>query len=366
VLRNPRYAGAYVFGRTKACRRPTGRGGYKPQPQEKWHTLILDAHPGYVSWQQYQDHLQTLHFCGRAHGQNRRHSPPGQGPALLQGLVVCGICGRRMTVKYHTRAATQLPDYICQRGSVERGQPICQQVPGAGVDQAVGALLLELVQPVTLELAFAAQAELQTRLEEVARLRRQQVERAQYEADVARSRFMQVDPNNRLVTAALEADWNEKLRTLTAAQEQCEQQRQKDQKSLDDASRQQVLALARDLPRPLHDPHTSDQDRKRVVRLLIEDVTLTKPDQIKVQIRLKGGATRTLMVPLPVHIGKSVRPACVGRCSGRRRGVNRARREISVSRAAKRPSLRQRRAMSACPDFRTTERRLCQAARVYL
>ena len=304
VLRNPRYAGAYVFGRTKACRRSTGRGGYKPQPQEKWPVLIPNAHAGYISWQQYQDHLQTLHACARAHGQDRRHSPPGQGPALLQGLVVCGVCGRRMTVKYHTRARTLVPDYMCQHESTEHGHAICQQVPGAGVDQAVGALLLELVQPVTLELAFAVQAELQGRLEEVARLRRQQVERAQYEADVARSRFMQVDPNNRLVAAALEADWNDKLRVLTAAEEQYEQQRQKDQMSLDDASRQQVLALARDLPRLWHDPHTSDQDRKRVVRLLIEDVTLTKPDQIKVQIRLKGGATRTLSVPLPLDAPK--------------------------------------------------------------
>jgi len=301
VLRNPRYAGAYVFGRTKACQRSTGRGGYKPQPQEKWHTLIPDAHPGYISWQQYQDHLQTLHACGRAHGQDRRHSPPGQGPALLQGLVVCGVCGQRMTVKYHWRQATLVPDYICQKGSTERGQAVCQQVPGAGVDEAVGELLLELVQPVTLELAIAVQAELQIRLEEVARLRRQQVERAQYEVDIARSRFMQVDPNNRLVATALEADWNDKLRALTIAEEQYEQQRQKDQMSLDETSRQQVLALARDLPRLWRDPHTSDQDRKRMVRLLIEDVTLTKPDQIKVQIRLKGGAPRTLLVPLPLN-----------------------------------------------------------------
>jgi DNA invertase Pin-like site-specific DNA recombinase len=285
VLRNPRYAGAYAFGRTKACRRSTGRGGYKPQPQEKWQVLIPDAHPGYITWQQYQDHLQTLHACGRAHGQDRRHSPPGQGPALLQGLVVCGVCGRRMTVKYHTRARSLVPDYVCQGESIERGRAICQQVPGAGVDQAVGALLLELVEPVTLDLAFAVQAELQSRLEEVARLRRQQVERARYEADLARSRFMQVDPNNRLVATALEADWN-------------------DQMSVDDASRQQVLALARDLPRLWRNPQTSDQDRKRVVRLLIEDVTLTKPDQIKVQIRLKGGATRTLAVPLPLNAGQ--------------------------------------------------------------
>jgi DNA invertase Pin-like site-specific DNA recombinase len=304
VLRNPRYAGAYVFGRTKACRRSTGRGGYKPQPQEKWPVLIPDAHPGYISWQQYQDHLQTLHACGRAHGQDRRHSPPGQGPALLQGLVVCGVCGRRMTVKYHTRARSLVPDYVCQGECIQRGRAICQHIPGAGVDQAVGALLLQLVEPVTLELAFAVQAELQSRLDEVARLRRQQVERARYDADLARGRFMQVDPNNRLVATALEADWNDKLRALTAAEEQYEQQRQKDQMSVDDASRQQVLALARDLPRLWRNPHTSDQDRKRVVRLLIEDVTLTKPEQIKVQIRLKGGATRTLVVPLPLNAGQ--------------------------------------------------------------
>jgi hypothetical protein len=131
-------------------------------------------------------------------------------------------------------------------------------------------------------------------------LRRQQVQRARYEADVARSRFMQVDPNNRLVADALEADWNDKLRVLTEAQEQYEQQRQKDRVTLDEQSRQKVLALAQDLPRLWHDPNTSDQDRKRMVRLLIEDVTLTRNDKIQAQIRFKGGATRTLALPVPL------------------------------------------------------------------
>jgi DNA invertase Pin-like site-specific DNA recombinase len=299
ILRNPRYAGAFVFGRTRACRRAHGQPGYRPLPQDQWHTLLPGVHPGYITWEQYQEHLRTLRACAQARGRERRQSPPGQGPALLQGLVVCGVCGRRMTLRYHTRHGHQLVDYMCQQDSTQKSQPVCQHVQGAGIDAGIGALLLEMMQPVTLELAFAVQAELQTRLEEVDRLRRQQIERAQYEADLARSRFMQVDPKNRLVADALEADWNGKLRLLTEAQEQYQQQRQQDHLVLDDAQRRQVLALAQDLPRLWRDPATCDQDRKRMVRLLIEDVTLTKTDRIKVQIRFKGGATRTLDLPVP-------------------------------------------------------------------
>jgi len=304
VLRNPRYAGAFVYGRMKACKWANGQSGAKPLPQDQWHTLIPDANPGYISWQQYQDNMRTLRACAQAQGKDRRNSPPGQGPALLQGLVVCGVCGRRMSVRYHKRQGKLVVDYTCQHESHEHGQDVCQQIPGWGIDQSVGELLLEMVQPVTLELAFAVQAELQARLEEVDQLRRQQVERARYEADVARNRFMQVDPNNRMVADALEADWNDKLRALTEAQEQYEQQRQKDRVVLDDQSRQKVLALAQDLPRLWHDPNTTDQDRKRMVRLLVEDVTLTKNAEIRVQIRFKGGATRELMLPRPLSAWK--------------------------------------------------------------
>jgi len=262
---------------------------------------LPDAHPGYITWPQYQDNLRTLRACAQAHGHDRRKSPPGQGPALLQGRVVCGVCGRRMTVRYHRRRAGLAGDYLCQREGIEHGHRICQQIPGSGIDRAIGELLLERVQPVTLELAFAVQAELQARLEEVDQLRRQQVERARYETELARSRYMQVDPNNRLVADALEADWNNKLRALSESQEHYEQQRQRDRTVLDEAGRQQVLVLAQDLPRLWQDPATSDQDRKRMVRLLIEDVTLTKAKTLRVQIRFKAGAARTLVLPLPLN-----------------------------------------------------------------
>jgi DNA invertase Pin-like site-specific DNA recombinase len=304
MLRNPRYTGAFVFGRSKMCQSFNGRKSQKQQAQEDWHTLIPDAHAGYISWQQYQDNLRSLRACAQAHGQDRRKSPPGQGPALLQGLVICGVCGRRMTVRYHQRHGGMVGDYVCQKEIVEHARDPCQHMPGAGIDAAIGALLLEMMGPVSLELAFAVQVELQTRMEQADQLRRQQVERAQYEADLARNRYMQVDPRNRLVADTLEADWNVSLRILSQAQEHYREQRKTDGNTLDETSRQQVLALSQDLPRLWRDTHTSDQDRKRMVRLLIEDVTLTRADGLKVQIRFRGGATKVLTVPRPLTVGE--------------------------------------------------------------
>jgi hypothetical protein len=146
---------------------------------------------------------------------------------------------------------------------------------------------------------LAVQQELQQRLDEADRLRRQHVERARYEADLARERFLQVDPKNRLVADALEADWNDKLRALTEAQEQYERRRQADRAVLDKESQSRILALTTDFPKLWTSPKTPARERKRMVRLLIEDVTLSKGEQITVEVRFKGGATRTLSLPPP-------------------------------------------------------------------
>ncbi len=145
-------------------------------------------------------------------GGDRRRSPAREGPALLQGLILCGRCGQRMTVRYHVRHGRLCPDYVCQREGIEHAQPVCQHVPGSGIDEAIGALLIEAVSPVALEVALTVQQELQSRLEEADSLRLKQVERAQYEADLARRRYMRVEPEHRLVADSLEAEWNSKLR----------------------------------------------------------------------------------------------------------------------------------------------------------
>lgn len=204
-----------------------------------------------------------------------------------------------MTVRYHQRRAALYPTYVCQREGIDRGTPICQDVPGAGIDDAVGATLVAMVSPAALEVALAVQQELAGRIEEADRLRHNQVERARYEADVARRRFIKVDPDNRLVADALEAEWNGRLRELAAAQAEYERKRIADRKIIDDEQRKQVLALATDFPRLWRDPKTSMRERKRMARLLIEDVTLARSDAIAVNLRFKGGATKTLSLPLP-------------------------------------------------------------------
>jgi hypothetical protein len=261
--------------------------------------LLPQAHAGYISWEEYEENQRRLLECAQAHGQDRRASPPREGPALLQGLVVCGKCGRRMTVRYHFRRGRLAPEYLCQHEGIEHGQPKCQTMQGPGIDDAVGKMLVETVTPTALDLTLAIQQELQGRLDEADRLRKNQIERAQYEADLAQRRYMQVDPGNRLVAASLEAEWNERLRLLHEAQQEYERRRQTEPLMIDSAQRKQVLALATDFPALWNDSRTSYRDRKRMVRLLIDDVTLVKGGELTVQVRFKGGATRTLALPLP-------------------------------------------------------------------
>lgn len=299
TLHNPRYAGAFVYGRFRTVRTPAGREGCHKLPPDEWHTVLPDAHPGYISWAQYQDNQRRLREAAQAHGNDRRQSPAGEGPALLQGLAICGRCGQRMSVRYHSRRGRLCPEYVCQRQGIERGERRCQCLPGSGIDQEIGGLLLQALTPVALEVSLAVQQELQGRLEEADCLRRQQVERARYEADLARQRYLRVDPNNRLVADALEADWNDKLRALTEAQEDYQRRSEADRVLLDEAGMARVRALATDLPRLWRDPQTSDQERKRILRLLIEDVTLLKGEAMTAHVRFRGGATRTVTVAIP-------------------------------------------------------------------
>ncbi len=299
VLHNPRYAGAFVFGRHGQHRSPDGRVRPTPLPREQWHTLLLDAHPGYIAWEQYEENQKTLRDNACAHGRDRRQSPPREGPALLQGLVMCGVCGDRMTVRYHNRQGRQLPIYVCQRDRIEYAGRICQHIPGAGIDDAIGELLLHTVTPTALEVALTVQDELRKRIDEVDQLHRQRVERAQHEVELARRRFMQVDPDNRLAADALEADWNDKLRVHKESQERYEEQRKELLAELSDEQRAQIAAIATDFPALWRDPKTPHRDRKRMVRLLIEDATIIKRDTLSIQVRFKGGATQALSLPLP-------------------------------------------------------------------
>jgi Recombinase zinc beta ribbon domain/Recombinase len=301
LLHSPRYAGAFCYGRTRTRRNVEGGPTLQKLPREQWHTLIVGAHAGYISWEKYEHNQRKLLENAQAYGADRR-GPPREGPALLQGLAICGVCGYRMTVHYHRSGARLIPEYLCEKSTAVRtAERSCGAISGVQLDRAIGELLVEAVTPLTLEVALAVQQELEQRAEEADRLRRTQVERARYEAELARRRFMRVDPDNRLVADSLESEWNEKLRLHAEAQQEYERQRQADT-SLTEQQRAEILALATDFPRLWNDPQTPQRERKRMARLLIEDITLHQTSQLTARVRFKGGATKVLNLPIPLNV----------------------------------------------------------------
>jgi len=226
IMRSPRYAGAYVFGRTRMRKKMDGSfKAISKLPREQWHTLLQNAHPGYISWDEYEANQRRLDQNVRFRSSDRRNSPPREGPALLQGIVLCGRCGERMMVHYRKHGDSLIPEYFCRESSFGLTRRVlCQQMPGGDLDAAIGKLLVEVMTPLALEVALGVRAEIQSRLQEADRLRRAQVDRARYEVQLAQRRYMQVDPANRLVADALKTDWNEKLRILKNAQEEYEHQ----------------------------------------------------------------------------------------------------------------------------------------------
>jgi len=299
TLHNPRYAGAFVYGRRRTRKTGDGKLTFEAVPREQWTALIRDAHPGYISWDRFETNQRQLAGNAYAHGAERAAGPAREGPALLQGLVVCGRCGRRMSVRYHQRRGQEVPDYTCMGEAIQGGARTCLVIPGEGVDAAISELLLETVTPLALEVALSVQAELEARADEADRLRRSHVERARQRAELARRRYLAVDPDNRLVADTLEADWNDALRALQAAQEEYERASAAAKAALSDEQKQRIRALAADFPALWTDPATPQRERKRVARLLLEDVTLNRTDQIHAHVRLRGGQTRSLTVPLP-------------------------------------------------------------------
>ena len=304
ALHNPRYAGAFAYGRRRNRKTADGKITSHMLPREQWTVLIPDTHPGYLTWEQHEHNLRTLADNARAHGQDRAGGPAREGPALLQGLAVCGVCGRRMSVHYHQRRGTLVPDYRCVRENIQRYSSQCQTIPGHRVDETISQLLLDTVTPLALEVALTVQAELEGRADEADQLRRSHVERARHHAEQARRRYLAVDPDNRLVADTLEADWNDKLRALQTAQDDYQRDSTAARAALTEEHKTRVRQLASHFPTLWSDPATPQRERKRIARLLIEDVTLSRTDQIHLHVRFRGGQTTSLTLPLPTPVGE--------------------------------------------------------------
>jgi DNA invertase Pin-like site-specific DNA recombinase len=304
ILHNPRYAGAFVYGRTRSGRTAELRTTTLKVARDDWLVLIPDAHVGYISWEEYERNQATLQRNAGAFADGRRGSVPREGVGLLQGRVVCGLCGARMRVRYQKVGGKQEPYYQCTEASVRNAGKLCQSIRGRSIDDAISALLLEIVSPAALDVALAVQDEIADRIRQADAVREAQLERVRYEAELARRRYLKVDPDNRLVADTLEADWNERLRQLDALQCEQEKQRETDRALLADDARERIAALSQDFPRLWQDPRTTPVERKRMVALLLEDITLVKGDKIEVYLRFRGGKTHSLTVPRPLPMSR--------------------------------------------------------------
>jgi DNA invertase Pin-like site-specific DNA recombinase len=299
LLHNPRYAGAYVYGRQRTLRKPDGKEAAITLPRSDWQVLIRNAHPGYISWEEFESNEQILRHNFQTSYFGSRRSRSQESKPLLQGRVLCGRCGTSMRVRDDWSTSPPTYYYVCQGPSGTDSAARCRWIRAETVDAAVGTLLLQAMTPGALRKAISVHNEL-TRtlahaeaacLRELAQLRRT--------AELKRHRFFNCDPDHRLVADTLEADWNEALRQLDVLQQTHEHRRRADHARLEEDSRRQLMALAADFPQAWNDPATGAAERKRMLALLIEDVTLIGGEEITLHVRFRGGQRNSLSIPRP-------------------------------------------------------------------
>src|SRR3989454_3074699 len=274
ILSNPAYAGTYVFGRYRS-RRVVGADGSvhdktSEQPRSEWAVTIPGHHSGYISWEQYLANQERL----TANTTRSGARPAREGTALCQGIVHCGSCGRAMSTNYRSDGRA---DYECARSRADHvTTPACRSVGAAMVDELVAVRLLQALGPEEVALALAAADEVAERRERTTRASELALERARYEADRAARAFLACEPENRLVARSLEGRWEAKLAVLSEAEAALAASRARVAPL---PSRIELEALAADLPALWAAPTTSAKDRKRLLRTLIADVTLTSQKQ---------------------------------------------------------------------------------------
>lgn len=276
ILKNPAYAGAYVYGRRRPdpLRRQPGsdRIGTVAVAPEDWSICLKDAHPAYVDWDEFMaNQRQLADNIGRY--DLGRPGAPRKGNALLQGIVSCGRCARRMCLRY-SGPHGDYPVYMCVADHNSEGRPRCQEVRALAVDAEVERLILAALMPDRIALAVAALGE----IEEEARLIERQWslkrERARYDAERARRQYDAVEPENRLVARSLERVWEERLRRADQIEQEYNAWRREQAISISDSDRREILALGEDLPRLWHAATTTSADRKQIARLVIKEVAL--------------------------------------------------------------------------------------------
>jgi DNA invertase Pin-like site-specific DNA recombinase len=301
ILHNPAYAGAYVFGRWDYTGDRRSRKTGKTLPHlismAQWPVNILEHHPAYLSWEEFVTNQGRLRQNWNRDG-NR--GVAREGSALLQGIVYCGVCGRKMGIQNRAAKEKRSPSYICVGGYAQNGdESVCQSMTSRPVDVAVAEALLLAVSPASLQVAARVVEQIERDLAVQHRQRELQLEQARYEARLAQRQYDAVDPANRLVAGELERRWNEKLERVAQLEQARVESEQEARWNLTADERAAIVELSQDLPAIWNAATTTNQERKQLLRLAIESVQLDgvrRPGQIEVQIRWRSGTITKLDV----------------------------------------------------------------------
>lgn len=314
VVSNPAYAGAYAYGQRR--QEDAGPGGLG-QRRRRWaldqvDILVRDHHPAYLSWDQYVANRATLRDNSRQFATSRGAPQPGQ--ALLQGIIVCGRCGCRMQPHHNPTS----PSYVCRMRKQRYGEPLCQSLAIAHIDQAVSAAFLAVIRPAELEASLALADDLARDQAQVARQWQLRLERARYEADRVQRQYDAVEPENRLVARALERRWNEKLRAVAELEAEYRSEQERGLSPLTEAEKAELRALVSNAPALWQAPQTTMEERKRLLRCLVSEVIVQRDaaaknagGQTTVRIGWRSGTWTEVQVRRPSSVDALQTPAVV-------------------------------------------------------
>ncbi|HEU5376935.1 MAG TPA: recombinase family protein [Ktedonobacteraceae bacterium] len=307
ILKNPAYAGAFVYGKTRSVRKdPTSACTQEVRlPMDQWKIRVPDVYPAYISWETFEQIQQMLLDNYAAYDRNKSRGVPRDGAALLHGIVYCGECGHKMVVQYKNGTR-----YLCNYLRQQYHVPVCQYIHADPVDLQVVEAFFQALSPVELDVYAAALATQQATAQQITHAHHQHLERLRYEATLAQRQFNRVDPDNRLVASELEKRWEAALVELKRAEEE---------QGACSISSAPLLALSPELitafqsigqhlPTLWRQGRIRQQHKKALLRTFIDKVVVHRltRDQMQARIVWKGGETTTLMIPVPIGTFKDL------------------------------------------------------------
>ena len=301
ILKNPTYAGAYAYGRTKILSKINDDGNFysakKAMPMSEWRVFIQEHHEGYIT---AEDYMQNQSKLANNFRRESAVSTVREGPALLQGIVVCKTCGRFMNTRDIGNNGRTAQYYCWKLENDTATQRYCTSICTPAIDKAISTRIMSVLQQDQIEIALAIVEDWEKTRQEVNRQWNLKIERAEYESSLAEMRFKKVDPNNRLVASNLEREWNKALIALECLKEEYEKNKQSVIPQVTQEEREKFIALSQNVSELWQANTTSNKERKQLVRMLIKDIMVEKKDdEVLAFIRWQGGRTEKIQIPMP-------------------------------------------------------------------